>query len=353
LLYILLTTGACNLNCSYCGGSFDQKVVPWKINYDFNKLRETIENDKDSVVIFYGGEPLVNYRYIIKVMDSITAKRWGIQTNGTLIHKIPEKYWKMMDVVLLSIDGRKQVTDSARGPGVYDAVLGALNYFKKTGLKRIIARMAVTENTDIYTDVMHLVNLGFDLVHWQLNVIWSEKWNFTEWANNSYLPGIARLVNDFLNESKNGKVMGLVPLLGILNAYLFKPFRWVPCGAGYRSITISTDGRILSCPIAVSEKWAEIGSIERGFKTSEPEIPEMCKDCDVWPYCGGRCLYAIKEGVNYWGKEGVKEVDEVTKNTINQIIKIGPAIKALIKAGTIKEEQLFYDPLLDSTEIIP
>jgi hypothetical protein len=57
--------------------------------------------------------------------------------------------------------------------------------------------------------------------------------------------------------------------------------------------------------------------------------------------------------VSYWGREGVKEVDTITKNTINQIIKIGPAIKALIKAGTIKEEQLFYDPLLDSTEIIP
>ncbi len=353
LLYILLTTGACNLNCSYCGGSFDREVVPWKIKYDLNKLKEIIERDNQATVIFYGGEPLVNYRYIIEVMNSVKAARWGIQTNGTLTYKIPDLYWKMMDVVLLSIDGRKQVTDSARGPGVYDAVLKSLNNLKKMGLKRIIARMAATENTDIYTDAMHLLNLGFDLVHWQLNVIWSERWNFVKWANESYKPGISKLVDRFLAESKKGKVMGLVPILGVLSAYLYKPFEGVPCGAGYNAVAISTDGKILSCPIAVSEKWANIGHIELGFKKTDPSISPMCKDCDVLPYCGGRCLYSLNEGLNYWGKQGVMEVDEVTKFTVREIIKIGPTIRELIDAGIIKREQVFYDPLLDSTEIIP
>jgi putative peptide-modifying radical SAM enzyme len=328
-------------------------VVPWKPKYDLNKLKKIIERDNEATVIFYGGEPLVNYKYIIEVMDSVKAARWGIQTNGTLTYKIPEAYWKMMDVVLISIDGRKQVTDRARGPGVYDAALKSLSYLKKMGAKRIIARMAATENTDIYTDAMHLVNLGFDLVHWQLNVIWSERWNFVKWANESYKPGISRLVNEFMEESKSGKVIGLVPILGVLSAYLYKPFEGVPCGAGYNAVAISTDGRILSCPIAVSEKWANIGNVEWGFKTMVPTISSMCSGCDVLPYCGGRCLYSINEGLDYWGRQGVMEVDEVTKFTVHEIIKIGPAIKKLIDAGTIKGEQIFYDPLLDSTEVIP
>ena len=147
--------------------------------------------------------------------------------------------------------------------------------------------------------------------------------------------------------------MGLVPVLGVLTAYLYKPFKGVPCGAGYNSVAISTDGRVLACPIAVTEKWANLGTLEHGFKTKEPFVSEMCKGCDLLPYCGGRCLYFINEGTNYWGESGVSEVDEVTKFTVREIIKIGPEIKKLIDEGIIKKEQIFYDPVLDSTEIIP
>ncbi len=353
MLYLVFTTGACNLKCTYCGGSFDQKAVPWNVNYNINKLKEIVERDNESTIIFYGGEPLVNYQYIIEVMDSIKATRWGIQTNGLLAHKLPQDYWKMMDVVLLSIDGRRINTDSSRGNGVYNSVLKAFYGLKEMGLKRIIARMTVTEKTDIYTDVMHLINLGFDLVHWQLNVIWSERWNFIEWANESYKPGIKKLVDEFLKESRDGRVMGLVPILGVLNAYIYKPFKGVPCGAGYNSVAVSTDGRVLSCPIAVTEKWANLGTVERGFRINEPSVSEMCKSCDLLPYCGGRCLYFINEGANYWGKSGVNEVDEITKFTVREIIRIGPEIRELINEGILKREQIVYDPILDSTEIIP
>ena len=126
------------------------------MKYDISKLKEIVERDNESTVIFYGGEPLVNHQYIIRVMDAVKAARWGIQTNGLLVHRLPEKYWKMMDVVLLSIDERRIITDSSRGHGIYDSVLRALYSLKKMGLNRIIARMTVTEKTDIYTDVLHL-----------------------------------------------------------------------------------------------------------------------------------------------------------------------------------------------------
>ncbi|MCR6669553.1 MAG: putative peptide-modifying radical SAM/SPASM domain-containing protein, partial [archaeon YNP-WB-040] len=39
MLYILHTTGQCNLKCKYCGGSFPQKLVPWKIEYNIEDLK--------------------------------------------------------------------------------------------------------------------------------------------------------------------------------------------------------------------------------------------------------------------------------------------------------------------------
>ncbi len=309
----------------------------------------------DATVIFYGGEPLLNPRFIMWAMDNIRARRFGIQTNGTLVNLLPRDYWRRMDVVLLSIDGRESVTDTNRGGrGVYRAVVNALNYLRNIGVKRIIARMTVTELTDIYEDVTHLLGLGFNYVHWQLNVIWTNKWDVKTWANGSYLPGIKRLVSLFLRNAEEGKVLGIVPILGILSAYLFKPYEGPPCGAGYRAVAVSTDGRVLACPIAVREQWAVLGGVNDGFKLMKMSLPETCMNCEFRPYCGGRCLYALMEGEKYWGgRDGVEAVDYVTKETIKAVLSIAPRIKELIKKGIINGNELMYDPVLDSTEVIP
>ncbi|ADY00355.1 Radical SAM domain protein [Vulcanisaeta moutnovskia 768-28] len=353
MLWLLFTTGACNLRCSYCGGSFEPHVVPWRITYENNKLKQLIERDEDATVIFYGGEPLLNPGFIIWTMNNVKARRFGIQTNGTLVSLLPRDYWRRMDVVLLSIDGREKVTDTNRGRGVYRAVFNAFNYLRSIGVKRIIARMTVTELTDIYEDVTHLLNIGFNYVHWQLNVVWTDKWNIKTWADGNYLPGIRKLVDLFLRRAEEGKVFGIVPILGILNAYLFKPYEGPPCGAGYRAVAVSTDGRVLACPIAVREDWSVLGHINTGFKLMNIQLPEMCMKCEYKPYCGGRCLYAIMEGEKYWGRDGVLAVDYVTRETIKAVLSIAPRIKELINNGVIKTEDIAYDPILDSTEVIP
>lgn len=355
MLWLVFTTGACNLRCSYCGGSFEPRIVPWRITYDPTRLKRLIEGDPEATVIFYGGEPLLNPRFIMWVMDNVKAARWGIQTNGTLIELLPSTYWRRMDTVLLSIDGRREVTDAHRGVGVYDRVVKALRRLKAIGVKRVIARMAVTQLTDIYLDVIHLLEVGFDLVHWQLDVIWDSRWDVLSWARANYLPGIRKLVNLFLSELERGRVLGIVPILGILSAYLHKPYIGPPCGAGYRAVSVSTDGRILACPIAVREDWAVLGNVNVGFKLMDIEshLPEMCRTCEYKQYCGGRCLYAIKEGERYWGKEGVLEVDEVTKETIKIILEAAPRVRELIEKGVINPNSLLYDPVLDSTEVIP
>ncbi|MGC9208729.1 MAG: TIGR04084 family radical SAM/SPASM domain-containing protein [Nitrososphaeria archaeon] len=352
MLWLVYTTGECNLKCSYCGGSFSPSVVPWSVSYSVERLKSLIEEDDEAVVIFYGGEPLLNPGFIMKVMDSIRAKRFGVQTNGTLIERLPDEYWQRMGVVLLSMDGIRQVTDKYRGKGVYDKVLNALQRLKGLGLNRVIARMTATSDTDIYRDVTHLLGLGFDYVHWQLNAVWSRKWDIASWAEKSYLPGIKRLVELFLDEARAGRVLGIVPFLGILSAHFFGGYTGPPCGAGYRSISITTDGRVLACPIAVYEKWAVLGSIDTGFSLMKPPFPERCIKCPYLKYCGGRCLYSIIEGADLWG-ESFDVLDDVTRKTIEAVLSAVPKLESLIKSGTLEPRALMYDPVLDSTEVIP
>lgn len=349
----MFTTGYCNLKCDYCGGSFEPNVVPWKPKVDIEKLKKIIESDPHPVVIFYGGEPLANPKFIMSVMDNVNASRWGVQTNGTLVKLLPENYWRRIDVALLSIDGRREITDKHRGNGVYDKVVKNAKYLKDIGVKELIARMTVTEDSDIYEEVTHLLSLGlFDKIHWQLNVDWTEMWDVKTWAYKSYLPGIRKLTNLFLEELSQGKILKIIPILGVISAHYFQPYRGSPCGAGYKSVAIKTDGTIIACPIAVREEWAILGDVAKGFRLLEDPIPDdRCKRCEFLRYCGGRCLYASKE--KFWGEEGFNIIDEINKEYLRIVLEIIPDIEKLLTKGVIKKEDLYYDPTEDSTEVIP
>lgn len=87
--------------------------------------------------------------------------------------------------------------------------------------------MAVSKRSDIYRDVLHLFSLGFDAVHWQLNVIWTEEWgprDFLQWAREKYLPGVVRLRDFFIEGALRGKPPQIIPLLGIYRALLGRPY---------------------------------------------------------------------------------------------------------------------------------
>ncbi|RLF08041.1 MAG: putative peptide-modifying radical SAM/SPASM domain-containing protein, partial [Thermoprotei archaeon] len=154
MLCYILTTGKCNLKCSYCGGSFPENLVPSDIKYTINDLNDFLCDIKDLIIAFYGGEPLLNAQWIIKVMNRINAKHFVIQTNGLLIDRLPRDYWLQMDAILLSIDGIEQITDYHRGKGVYKKVVAAARKLRSMGYEGdLIARMTITELSDIYRDV--------------------------------------------------------------------------------------------------------------------------------------------------------------------------------------------------------
>ncbi len=357
MLVFILTTGECNLECSYCGGSFPLWRVPWRERYSLEELKQSLEGAENLAIAFYGGEPLLNVRFMEKVMDEVEAEHFIVQTNGTLVEKLHPDYWRRMDAVLLSIDGVREVTNYYRGMGVYERVVEAAKYLRRIGFEGdLIARMTISRRSDVFRDVKHLLELGlFDHVHWQLDVVWSERWRgFREWVETSYKPGIAKLVELWMSELKKGRILGLVPFLGILQRELFNRNVAPPCGAGSESVAISTDGRILACPIAVDVKWAELGVIGRNRVTDvvgKVGIKEPCTSCRFFKWCGGRCLYAHKERL--WGEEGFQEICEVTSFTIMEILERKKEILKLVEEGAISLEDLNYPPFNNSTEIIP
>jgi len=351
-LIIVSTTGACNLRCLYCGGSFPPKYVPWELRYDIDYLIKFLR-ETGSDVAFYGGEPLLNPQVIVKVMDELDdGRRFIIQTNGTLPESLPPEYWLKFDAVLLSIDGRREVNDYYRGQGNYERVLKTAYMLRDIGYSGdLIARMTLWDKSDVYEDVTHLLNLKvFDHVHWQLNVIWTEPWDFSAWANTSYIPGLRRLADMWVSNMSSGEVLGIVPFLGVMKVALFGEWRSPPCGSGTETFTVLPDGRIVACPIAVENEWAVVGHITRG-SIRRVEIGKPCTSCPYFKYCGGRCLYAYKERL--WGEKGFLEVCRVTKEMIDILLSKISHIKRLIREGVISASDFYYPPFDNTTEIIP
>ena len=347
MLWLVYSSSKCNMRCKYCGGSWPD--LPPEPVYPVQMLKEYLEAvDPRPAIVFYGGEPLLNPKFIMEVMDEVEAV-YGIQTNATLHHLLPPRYWERMKNVLISIDGPEEFNDSRRGKGSYRKAVELARKARELGVPRVIARMAVDAESDIYRDVKHLLSLPFTHVHWQLSVDWVPRWELKEWAEKSYLPGIRKLAEEFKEHYlRTGKLLGIIPFIALLKAYK-EPWDWVPCGAGKRAFSIITDGTITACPIAPYEGWAKAGSIYEKRPPKEVPLPDVpCKGCPYFRYCGGRCLYWLYE--RYWGEKGFEEICWVTKKYIDTFFEVvGDLAEEMSELEEVKE----YDPTVDSTEAVP
>ena len=353
MLFIVFLTAKCNLRCKYCGGL--QGVMPNEITYPIEKLVDFISQDDNPSIAFYGGEPFLRLDLMKRIMDSIDAEHYIVQTNGLRLSSLEQEYLNRFSTILVSIDGRKEVTDYYRGKGVYDTVLRNVKAVKDCFEGELIARMVATQKTDIYEDVTHLLNLNlFTHVHWQIDAVWSADgiwYDFKGWVE-EYNKGISKLVRLWLSELEKGRVLGIVPFLGVLKALLGFRNSAPPCGSGVDLIAITTDGKVVACPICADLDWNVLGDLNTDLdKLKKVKIGKPCPNCEYFGVCGGRCLFFNKERL--WGDEGFKLVCSTVKHLIEEIKKAKPRILELVDRGVIKFEDLIYPKFNNTTEIIP
>ena len=155
----------------------------------------------------------------------------------------------------------------------------------------------------------------------------------------------------WLNELKKGHIRRFYPFLGILDSILDRKNNLLRCGAGHSGYAISTDGKLIACPITGSIKDFCAGDLD-----TDPDdlirfdIVGDCIRCPYLGYCGGRCLYWNHSGL--WPKKGDQLICSTIKNLIDGIRKIFPEIDLLIKNKTISLSGLEYEKYF-GPKIIP
>ncbi|ENN96254.1 radical SAM protein [Methanocaldococcus villosus KIN24-T80] len=112
---ILKVTDRCNLNCKYCY-SLNKNNEDMKFRIAKKAINYLLNFDDNIKIQFTGGEPLLNFKLIEKVVNYTEDKgnfRYAIQTNGTLLGNYVEEIKELGINVGVSIDGL-EVNDELR-----------------------------------------------------------------------------------------------------------------------------------------------------------------------------------------------------------------------------------------------
>jgi len=372
LNYHLILTDTCNLCCSYCRGKAfeatesDECVLeidedlPVDFEVEPELLYRFLKRDPDAVLTFYGGEPLLRPDLIREIVAHAPAKAFQLHTNGQLLHQLDPELVNRLTTILVSIDGPEELNDKNRGKGTFRTIMRNLNRIVDEGYSgEIIARMTVTEDTDLYSAVRYLAEndaFPFRSVHWQLDANFWHDYHTRKvepWLIGQYNPGIRRLVDEWVDRMrKTGTVSKWYPFLDTMQDMLLGRASLLRCGCGHANYSILTDGHIVPCPCMVGMKEYYLGHIRTADPLNLRFVPVggSCSDCTILDFCGGRCLYSAI--THPWPEEGREMVCRTVRNLHDVICAALPEVRDLIRQGRICIQD-FEHARYNSCEIIP
>lgn len=166
----LLTTLKCNLRCSYCSLAVGEVLRSQKhATYTAKQLETFIRKhlaDKEVYFTLYGGEPTLNTRFILELMEQFPNCRFNMQTNGTLLHRVPDEVLARLSNIMISVDGGEKITDSYRGKGIYRKVLGNAAAVRAKTCGMLTARVTWWSGDTTFEELDDLTR-SFDYVYFQ------------------------------------------------------------------------------------------------------------------------------------------------------------------------------------------
>ena len=311
----------CNLACRYCfAGEGEYQGDRGIMSYEVGKaaLDFLIKNSghrKNLEVDFFGGEPLMNWETVKKLVaygreqEKIHDKnfRFTITTNGMLLNdEITDFCNKEMTNVVLSIDGRKCTHDYMRPVrggkrGSYDVIIGKLKKFaKKRGDKEYYVRGTYTrQNLDFAADVIHLADEGFKEVSVEPVVaLPDEPYAIRE----EDIPFLEEqydiLAKEYVKRRREGRGFTFFHFMIDLAGGPCVAKRLSGCGSGTEYVAVTPWGDIYPCHQFVGEEEFVLGNVfdgitktdlQEGFKHQNVYEKPKCRDCFARYYCSGGC----------------------------------------------------------------
>ncbi len=313
-------THDCNLRCEYCfasQGTYNGEKAflsfeTGKKAFDF--LVQSSGKRRNLEVDFFGGEPLMNFETIKKLVDygrSLEKDnnkhfRFTVTTNGVLLDEDKINYInENMDNVVLSIDGRKETNDRMRktinGKGSYEVIINNFKSFiSKRGNRDYFARGTYTAyNLDFSEDVKHMREVGFDKISVEPVVaLPEEKYALKEEHIDILKQEYEKLAEYYVDSYNTDKKFQFFHFNIELDGGPCIYKRSIGCGAGTEYVAVTPSGELYPCHQFVGQEEFIIGNVDDGitneeivnkFKNVLVNEKPVCKDCWAKYYCSGGC----------------------------------------------------------------
>ncbi len=346
-------TSNCNLRCVYCwndhgkysnarflkgktvesGKEAKNAYMPVEIALKaVDTLVRLRGSDKDLVVDFYGGEPLLNLTTLMATVDYCreNQSKWKINfhfllaTNGTLLtSSIAKKLLNKGVQIAVSIDGPKVVHDHNRPfidrTGSFDTISANLKKMPKAIIKRLVGRATVTPFfPDMVKLYEHLKGLGFE----RIEIFESEDAchkispgqgsNFFSTEENykllckAYEKLALRYIDDVVSGHLSYSKTFFNRFFKLMQRLYYNHEVTGGCPAARGQIAVAADGIIYPCTSFLGIKEFELGHVEHGFESrkyksfiekTNKRFDYCQKECELFSLCRstGSCL-----NVNYF-----------------------------------------------------
>ena len=313
----LLVAQDCNMACKYCfasEGEYGQgkrglmSYETGKRAIDFLVVQSA--GRKNLEVDFFGGEPLMNWEVVKKLVtyarsiekDSGKNFRFTITTNGLLLNdEIMDFINREMYNVVLSIDGRPEVNDRLRvtrnGGGTYELIMPKFKAAADSRNQRdYYLRGTYTHyNTDFSKDILHLADLGFRQLSME-PVVAPEGADYalTEEDLPILLEQYDILAKEMLRRKDFTFYHYMIDLTG--GPCIYK--RISGCGVGTEYMAVTPEGDLYPCHQFAGDREYKLGNVYSGitnrekqqdFKNCNIYSHKECDECFARLYCSGGC----------------------------------------------------------------
>ena len=279
---ILELANDCNLNCKYCygdGGSYGRKREMMSLETAKKAVDFLVNNSgegRNLGIVFFGGEPLMNFKvmkavaHYCRAISAGTDKKfsYSMTTNGTILNDEIYEFIKENNISLtLSIDGPKNIQDCYRcyvsGKGSYDVLLPNIQKLVELKKGNLLARATVCHPNLNLNDILNeLWKLKFKSI--ALSLVDAKETSDLYIKDEDFpvlLDEVWKLSDAYIESAKAGKHHPYFLLDAIIQDIYEKYEKRIACGAGRGAIAIGTDGKFYPCQrfmewkIMLSEVW--------------------------------------------------------------------------------------------------
>ena len=292
----LLTTLKCNLRCSYCSLGVGEVLGSQKrASYSAAQLERFVATHlrgKETYFTLYGGEPTLNTRFALEVMRRFPTCRFNLQTNGTLLDRVPDEFLSRLSNIMISVDGGEGVTDGFRGKGIYRRVLDNVARIRPKVAGSLTARVTWWSGDTTLEDFDALA-CCFDYVYFQFA---QDEAAHPPQSVSRKKRVLTQLVERFF---AGDALYPIVPIMGTVRNKVV-PARINELSAGLSQCRVSSnllnvmpDGRIFPCPDMLYAEDLQQGDVVENWVKSSPlqPHPDMpCGDCEAHHFCRGNCM---------------------------------------------------------------